>query len=109
MSDRPDLLLIEDIYECISRIYQYTDSLEQSLFLSDIKTQDAVVRNFEVIGEASSRMTQEFKTSNNHINWRLLADCRNKLIHAYEMIDYELIWNSITERLPFIKLRLRNC
>jgi len=52
MSERSDLLLLEDINECLDRIYLYTDGLEQTLFLSDTKTQDAVVRNFEIIGEA---------------------------------------------------------
>jgi len=52
-------------------------------------------------------MTSLFKTTNSDVNWRLLIDFRNKLIHAYEMIDYELIWNSITDKLPSIKIQIQ--
>ncbi|MES2003617.1 MAG: HepT-like ribonuclease domain-containing protein [Bacteroidota bacterium] len=91
MSKRDDIVLLEDIIESIEKISRYTNQLQLPFFLTDEKTQDAVARNFEIMGEAVSGMSVDFKTQYSHISWQLLKDFRNILIHAYEIIDYALV------------------
>lgn len=102
MSKRDDTVLLEDIVESNEKINRYTNDLHQSIFLSDEKTQDAVARNFEIMGEAVTRMSNEFKNLYEHINWQYLKDFRNILIHAYEIIDYSLVWDTIKKELPSV-------
>ena len=67
---------------------------------SDTKMNDAVVRNFEIMGEAVPRMNIEFKTQHSKVIWKEPKDFRNILIHAYEIIDYALVWDTILIELP---------
>ena len=108
MSKRDDIVLLQDIQECINKINKYINGLDLSMFLSDEKTQDAVARNFEIIGEAASRMSEEFKIAYPHINWRILKDFRNKLIHVYEIIDYSIVWNAIQKELSLINQQIES-
>lgn len=107
MSKRDDLILLEDILECIEKINKYVLNLDLSAFLSDEKTQDAVARNFEIIGEAASRLSEGFRTANPQVNWRILKDFRNKLIHVYEIIDYTIVWSAIQNELSAIRLQIK--
>ena len=68
-------------------------------FTTDQKTVDAVVRNFEIIGEASNQIPEEFKRANNSISWRDLSDFRNRLIHEYFGVDLEIVWEIISTEL----------
>lgn len=102
MSKRDDILLLEDIIESIEKIKEYTEGLTQEMFLKDQKTKDAVARNFEIVGEAVSRMNSEFKKIHTHINWVDVKDFRNVLIHSYEIIDYSIVWSIIKNKLPLV-------
>jgi len=108
MSKRDDIVLLQDIQECIDKITKYINGLNLSMFLSDEKTQDAVARNFEIIGEAAARMSEEFKIANPGVHWRILKDFRNKLIHVYEIIDYSIVWNAIQNELFLIYQQIKN-
>jgi uncharacterized protein with HEPN domain len=68
--------------------------------MTDPKTQDAVVRNFEVIGEATKRLPAEFTTAYPEIPWRRMAGFRDILIHAYDRVDMGEIWNIIEQHVP---------
>jgi uncharacterized protein with HEPN domain len=107
MSERSDELLIRDILFCIEKIQIYLVQSTKEQFYTDIKTQDAVSRNFEVIGEATSRLSSDFKNNYNLINWRIVKDFRNKLIHDYFGIDYETVWIISQEELPILKEKLK--
>ena len=100
MSKRDDINLLEDIIESIEKINLYTQKLTLQIFLSDQKTKDAVVRNFEIMGEAVARMNLEFKMQHSKVVWKDLKEFRNILIHAYEIIDYALVWDTIFNELP---------
>jgi uncharacterized protein with HEPN domain len=108
MSEREDDLLIKDILDCIQKVEEYTLGFTLSQFQSDIKTQDAVSRNFTIIGEAASRLTADFKTSYSSINWREIKDFKNKLIHDYFGVDVETVWNIIQNDLPLLKQQLQS-
>jgi uncharacterized protein with HEPN domain len=93
MSDRHPKMLLEDILDSSRKIFRYTESLTYEEFIADSKTIDAVVRNFEIIGEASNRLPQEFKDKNNTIDWFRIRGFRNRIVHHYFGIDYELMWS----------------
>ena len=69
-------------------------------FICDDKTVDAVVRNFEIIGEASNRIPDDFKTEHPEIEWRRIVGFRNRIIHEYFGIDYENLWRIKKENIP---------
>lgn len=97
MPKRENYLLVGDLIECFTNILDYTKGISFDDFIDDKKTKDAVVRNFEIIGEASKLLTEEFKSDNPQVEWRLMTGFRNKLIHEYFGIDYDAVWKIIQE------------
>jgi len=93
MSDRHPKLLLEDILDSARKIFRYTENLTYEEFAEDSKTIDAVIRNFEIIGEASIRLPQEFKDKHSSIDWFKIRGFRNRIVHHYFGIDYELMWS----------------
>lgn len=72
-------------------------------FLTDHKTQDAVIRNFEVIGEAAKRVPAEYRAEHPSIPWQLMAGFRDVLIHSYEGVDVHRVWATATQDLPAVR------
>jgi uncharacterized protein with HEPN domain len=95
MSKRDTLLLLDDMLQSAQKIKRYTNDLDFDSFLSDDKTIDAVVRNFEVIGEAANRVDPDFRDSNPEIEWKRIRGFRNRIVHDYFGIDYEIVWNIV--------------
>lgn len=91
MSKRDLKLLLEDVLECSQKIKKYTHGYTFDDFLDDDKTIDAVVRNFEIIGEATSKISDDFKIKNGQIRWKEMKGLRNRIIHDYARLDYEVI------------------
>ncbi|MDB5222552.1 MAG: hypothetical protein JWN83_1219 [Chitinophagaceae bacterium] len=106
MSERSNAFLLEDILESIKKILEYTSGITKDEFLADYKTQDAVSRNFEIIGEASGRLTNEFKIMYSSINWREVKDFRNTLIHDYFGTNYTTVWLIIHNDLKILQEKL---
>ena len=100
MSEREIKNLLEDIYDAIIKIVSYTKGMSYDDFIGDDKTVDAVVRNFEIIGEASNRIPDDFKTKHPEIEWRRIVGFRNRIIHEYFGIDYENLWRIKKENIP---------
>ena len=90
------------ILECADRIERYLGQ-DREAFLRDTMVQDAVIRNFEVIGEAAKRIPEQFRVVHAEIPWRLMAGFRDVLIHDYEGIDLERVWRIAQEDLPAVK------
>jgi uncharacterized protein with HEPN domain len=107
MSKRTVKLLLEDIVEAIQNIHNYTSGLSFEPFMQDQKTKDAVVRNFEVIGEAANKLPKEFKELYSHIDWAGIIGFRNILVHDYFGIDYNILWNIKVNHLPILGKELR--
>jgi len=83
MSKRSSDLLLLDMKEAAEKILKYTQDLSFEDFLVDDKTIDAVVRNFEIIGEASLRIDEDFRYDNPQIEWKKLRGFRNRIVHDY--------------------------
>lgn len=107
MSKRNNLLLLHDINEAIEAIDEYLTGLTAEQFYNDRKTKDAVIRNFEVIGEASRQLSSGFKMLYPDIKWREMGDLRNKIIHEYFGIDYVVLWEISTMELPSLWQQVR--
>jgi len=97
-----DRLCLIHIREAIEKISTDTAGGRES-FLSDPKTQDAVVRNFEIIGEASKRLSDHAKSRCPNVPWRAVAGFRDILIHDYEGVDYVEVWNIVIDHLPHLR------
>lgn len=101
MPKRDEDLLVYDMIESCKRIFEYTHGLSYDNFINDQKTADAVIRNFEILGEASKMISKETKENNPEIEWRKIGDFRNVLIHDYFGINYKVIWKIIKDDLTF--------
>lgn len=99
MCKRDTILLLEDMLQSAKRIKRYTENIDFKTFMLDEKTIDAVVRNFEVIGEAANRIDPDFRDKNPEIEWKRLRGFRNRIVHDYFGIDYEIVWSIIESYL----------
>jgi uncharacterized protein with HEPN domain len=90
------------ILECIDKVERFTAD-GSSRFLGDAMVQDAVLRNFEVIGEAAKRLNDDYRTAHPEIPWRALAGLRDVLIHQYEGVDLTRVWAIVETDLPGLK------
>jgi uncharacterized protein with HEPN domain len=97
-----------DIREAIAKIEQYVHGMDYERFAQDGKTQDAVVRNLEVIGEACKGIPSEFRNNHSHIPWQRISGLRDILIHDYFGIDVEIIWDIVQNKLPELGEQLKS-
>ena len=95
------------IIESIDHISDYIQNVDFNQFESDRKTQSAVIRELEIIGEASTHLEEEFTQSHPQIPWRAIKDFRNRLIHEYWYLDLDIIWRVATKRCPKLKQQLQ--
>ena len=107
MSRREIAEILEDIVDSIERITAYVDNMSYDEFTADLKTQDAVVRNIEIIGEAAKQLPYTFTVAHSDIPWRALAGTRDRLIHDYSGVNYDIVWAVIVSDLPSLRARIR--
>jgi uncharacterized protein with HEPN domain len=81
------------------KIKKYTNNINFNSFMSDDKTIDAVVRNFEIIGEAANRIDPDFREKNPEVEWKRIRGFRNRIVHDYFGIDYEIVWSIVESYL----------
>ena len=74
------------------KFFQYTDGMTFEEFANNSKTIDAVIRNFEIIGEAANRLSEDFKDSHTQIDWHRIRGFRNRIVHDYMGIDFGIVW-----------------
>ena len=99
---KDDKLYLIHISECIQRIESYTQDGKRSFTQSRMK-QDAVVRNFEIIGEAAKQVSEKLKLTFPQIPWKRIAGLRDVLIHNYIGVDFEEVWRIVELDLPHLK------
>lgn len=85
-----------------------SENLEEGKFSRDETLQKAFVRSLEIIGEAIKNLPQEFRESHNEINWKPLAGMRDKLIHGYFGVDYEIVWDVVKNEIPKLKQQIKD-
>lgn len=94
------LLYLNHILDCINKIQTYSAGIDKVEFLNKPIIQDAVIRNMEIIGEATKQLNQEFRSKHPKIEWKKIAGMRDKLIHDYIGVDIGSVWAVIEETLP---------
>jgi uncharacterized protein with HEPN domain len=97
------------IVEAIDRINRYVDDMVELSFLTDEKTQDAVVRNFEILGEAANNIEKHhsaYAQEHTDVPWALMYTMRNRVAHGYFKVDYALVWKTIHADLPELRAQV---
>lgn len=95
------------ILECIESIQDYTKSGKEEFVIKKI-IQDAVIRNLEIIGEATKKIPSEIKAQSPDVPWREMAGLRDVLIHDYMGVDLSTVWNVIEKELPKLKEQIKS-
>lgn len=104
MSKRDDLQLLDDMIESSERILHYTKGLDA---LDDPMVCDAVARNLEIIGEAANRLSADFKANHSAVKWKEIRGFRNRLVHEYFGVDFQLVWMVVQNEIPQLLSHLR--
>lgn len=103
MKNRSPELFFNDILDSLTRVLKYSKGLSYDELIKNDMAIDAIIRNFEVIGEAAKYIPEEFKTKYPELPLKEMVGMRNVLIHDYLGIDYKFIWQTIKEDLPELK------
>jgi len=106
--ERNYTMYLQDILVAMTRIAEYLEGYTFDQFKKDYKTVDAVIRNFEIIGEASRNLPDHIKENNSDLPWDEMYLLRNKVSHEYFGIDYEIIWDVCINHLPENKLQIQS-
>ncbi len=108
MSERSTQLLLEDMQESLQKIFKFTDGLTRDAFMGDELVIDAVLRNFEVIGEAASQLPDEFVDEHPDVEWHKMIGMRNRLVHGYFGVSTAIVWETIRQNLPVLRDQLKD-
>jgi len=105
MTER-DRLFLGHVLEAVAAIESFTAE-GKAAFLSDLKTQSAVVRQLEIVGEAVKNLSPELVASETAVPWRLIAGTRDRLIHGYFKVDLDAVWSMVEQDLAPLKENAR--
>ena len=101
---------LDHILQAIERIRRYTAGLDEASFLNSELVQDDVIRNIEIVGEASNsilRVDAKFAAEHDEIPWQVMYTMRNRVSHGYDQVDLEIVWKTICNDLPQLHALVR--
>ena len=99
---------LEDIRRNLQLIIEFTETMDREQFDSEYKTQYAVIRALEIAGEATKRVPQETRDRDPEIPWKVMAGMRDRLIHAYDNINVDIVWNTARGTVPEVLSRIEH-
>lgn len=102
---KDDRLYLIHIKECIERVITYTEE-GKDVFVADTKTQDAVMRNLQILAESTQRLSNSLKEKHPEVDWRNISGFRNVAVHEYLSIDVKRIWDIVEQDLPVLEERI---
>lgn len=100
------LLYVEDMQECTGRVLRYTAGMDRAAYEADERTQDAVLRNLEILGEAAKNVPTEPRARYPDVDWRALAGLRDILAHAYHRVANDIIWDVVESEIKPLQMRV---
>ncbi len=95
-------IYLNDLLEAIDKIEAYTCGITYEQFVDDAKTTDAVIRNLEIIGEATKHIPEPVRVRRPDVEWKKIAVLRDMLVHAYFGVDLEIVWDVLKNKLPVL-------
>jgi uncharacterized protein with HEPN domain len=102
---KDDRLYLIHIKECIERVILYTEG-GKDFFFADTKTQDAVMRNLQILAESTQRLSDNLKEMHPEVDWRNISGFRNVAVHEYMKIDVRRIWDIVEQDLPLLEKQI---
>lgn len=106
MSERSDRDFLADIQEALRRIRTYTGAMRYGEFIADTKTQDAVIRNLEILGEATKGISARLREERQDVPWKGMSGVRDRLIHHYFGVNFDVVWNIVRDELSALESQI---
>ncbi len=100
---REEYLYLNDILQSIEKILEFTEGMDFEDFKNNVLVFDAIARNFEIIGEASTHIPKKIKSKYDDIPWQKMKSMRNIVAHEYFGLDKKIIWTTIQKSIPELK------
>jgi uncharacterized protein with HEPN domain len=104
---KDDSVYLRHILDAVSRIEEYTRGIERRAFIEGHMVQDAVMRQIEIIGEATKKLSKEIRDRHAQIPWKDMAGLRDKLIHGYFGVDLDSVWDTVKKDIPQLRNSLK--
>ena len=103
-----NLVYIKHIFDAICQIENYLESVSYESFMDTRMIQDAVIREIEIIGEATKKISTDITNKYFEIPWKKMARMRDKLIHHYMGVDLDAVWDTVKKDIPILKDKIKN-
>jgi uncharacterized protein with HEPN domain len=104
---KDDSVYLRHILDAISRIEEYTHGIKYQDFMNNHLVQDGVIRQIEIVGEATKRLSKETRGRHPEIPWKDMSGMRNKLMHGYFGVDLDAVWDTVERDIPTLKKKLK--